>query len=146
MIGQWRSCDLEIIQTISRGKFQKTIARYKWSCTAVVIFVSNQHVNIIIRHFHVDTVLPEYLLVIYVCIWLLLICVINIFPKFVGLFLDRIIYRSLHDRHWITCHHRIQRYNKTNIDWFSHGIDQTIWPSGRNIPTGLLPSGYALGQ
>ena len=39
VIGQWRSCDLEIIQTISRGKFQKTIARYKWSCTAVVIFV-----------------------------------------------------------------------------------------------------------
>ena len=26
---------------ISRGKFQKTIARYKWSCTAIVIFEWN---------------------------------------------------------------------------------------------------------
>ena len=41
VIGQWRSRDLEIIWTISEGSSKKTIARYKWSCTAIVIFERN---------------------------------------------------------------------------------------------------------
>ena len=44
---------------------------------------------------------------------------------------------SGHDHMFNICDSCMEYY--TNIDWFNYGIDQTIWPFGWSIPTGLLP-------